>query len=59
MLCMVQAGKAFDLEVARKRYNDGVAYACTYHACTWGMNWLEAEEGEEPKDLRPGGSFEE
>ena len=35
MLCMVQAKDTFDLEATRKRYNDGVAYACTYWAASW------------------------
>ena len=29
------AGKEFDLEEARAKFNDGVAYACTY----WGASW--------------------
>lgn len=58
-LCMVQAGQSFDLEAARARFDKGIAFACTYHACTWGSDYLDIEGGQVPKDLRPGGSFEE
>ena len=35
MLSIVQAKDGFDLEAIRKRYNDGIAFACTYWASSW------------------------
>lgn len=36
---IVQAGKAFDLDAARSRFNNGVAYACTYWGSSWQAGW--------------------
>ena len=57
--CMDEARKEFSLEDARKRFNTGIAYACTYHACSWGSTYLEAKEGEPIVNLRPGWCFPE
>ena len=56
--CMDEVKRDFDLKQARERFNDGVAYAATYHACSWGSTYLDSKEGE-IVNLRPGWSFPE
>ena len=56
---MVQAGQGFDIAASRKRFNTGVAYACTYHACSWGSDYLEVQDGETVTQFRVGDSFQE
>ncbi|CAD6588755.1 MAG: hypothetical protein CYPHOPRED_004514 [Cyphobasidiales sp. Tagirdzhanova-0007] len=39
----------FDLERARRMYDNGTAYCATWWASTWKTNWFETKDGEDEK----------